>query len=630
MIVNRGSGGRCNSVFFGMIAALVALPTAAFSQSARGTQTRVANTGRVGTMTLMEPVRTARDVRLEDAPNPFTEDNRKIDRPFSLEADGPVAFLAMPNTPAVSAADVLSQMPDPRRAPAIFRQRLDALAAIPGQEPRVVQTYESVIKYAIEYLQRVHLPTEREMTLSECIRRALQHNFDIRAQSYNPAISQTQLVEAEAAFDAEMFLDFTYVNQDRAVANEFDAGQSEQRITSVGVRQLLPTGMNVSTRVQHTRVFTDFTFQTINPAYTTAFVTEIRQPLLRGFGLDVNRAQINIAAAQRDISTEQFIQQVRDILLNVETAYWNLVQARRTASILAESVAQNRATYESVLDRADFDATEVEIQNAKSGWDQRVVEFVEAVRSIRDAEDQIKVLLNDPELLLSRQVEIIPSDLPLVSPLQVDQLSDVRTALESRSEIRAARKSIDITRINVGVAKNQLLPQLDLSMTYTVEGVEDSADESLDRMTTNRFRSYTVGLNFSLPIGNRRARSANRRARLQESQAVAQLRSIMDQIVVEVNNAVRLLVVRWVQVPTQVDAVRAAERNLRALQARSQKIDPPYLQTELGAVEQLNNTRTRLLQIVTQYTTAVAQLERAKGTLLDYNNVTVEDVRSPR
>jgi outer membrane protein TolC len=158
-----------------------------------------------------------------------------------------------------------------------------------------------------------------------------------------------------------------------------------------------------------------------------------------------------------------------------------------------------------------------------------------------------------------------------------------------------------------------------------VQGIGTNADNSFDNMTTSRFQSYSVSVNFSYPIGNRAARAAWYRARSQEHQAVVQSQQMLDLVVTEVNSAVRQLNVRYQQIPPQLDAVKAANDNLRAFQARAENVGPNYLETELSAIEQLSNTRRVLLQVVTDYNIAVVLLEKAKGTLLDYDNVAVTD-----
>lgn len=551
-------------------------------------------------------------------------------KPVAWQSQLPEKSALITQPPATSQpapGDVLAEVPDPSAASGVFQERLRQLQDAAYPDDRVIQNYENVVEGAREYLKLVERPHKLRLSLAECIQRALQHNYAIRFEAYNPAVSQTQLVEAEAAFDAEFFLEGSWVKQDQATASIFQTGTGDMRSYEGGFRQLLPSGMQASVALGQQRQKNDLPeeYQTMNPTYATNFTVAFTQPLLRGFGLEVNRAQINIRRAEREVAYETFIQKVRDTLLDVETAYWRLMAARCNSVIMAESVAQNRATYYMIKERERHDVTKVELANAESRWRSREVEYQEAVKNVRDAEDGLKNLLNDPDILLSNDVEIIPVDTPFAAALTLDQLAAVRAALDNRSEIRQARHLIEEARIGTMAAKNQMMPQLDLSFQYEVQGLNVSADSSFDNLTTNRFINYTVSAQFSYPLGNRARRAASRRARLQESQAVVGLHRVSDGIVQEVNTAVRTLNVRYAQIPPQLQAVQAAARNLRALQARTQRIDPLYLDNELSSVDRLAGARQTLLQVIAEYNIAIVALEKAKGTLLEYNNVVVTD-----
>ncbi len=521
-----------------------------------------------------------------------------------------------------SPADILAQIPDPRDYERVLEERLRKITEM-AREEREINQYKRVIEKAREVLLEFYQPRQVELSLTECIHRALANNYTIRRESYTPAISRTRLVEAEAAFDAAFFLDFSHSNLDRATASQLAGNQSDLRSYEGGIRQLLPTGMRVETSLGQSRTFTDLVFATLNPAYDTVFRASFTQPLLRGFGLDYNRAGIELARSDTEIAYETFVQQVRDTLLSVEQAYWQLVATRRAVMVLAETVGQNWVTYQSMKERLAVDATPVELNNSRSRYESRRVEFLEAVRRVLDAEDQLKNLMNDPAFTLSDDTRIVPTEVPFASPIALDQFAEVRTALDERSEIRQSRLAIEQTRIQTQRAKNETLPQLDLAFQYEVQGIGSNADNSFDLVTTNRFRSYTVSVNLAYPIGNRGPRAALRRARLQESQAVVQLQQVLDGVAEEVNVAVRQIMFRYKQIPPQLEAVLAADGNLRALQARAVEVSPAYLETELSAVEQLGNTRRVLLQAVADYNVAIVQLEKAKGTLLEYNNIVV-------
>lgn len=553
-------------------------------------------------------------------------------RPVAWQSEQPErdAILAQPAVDRpVAPMDVLSEIPDPASAAQTFEARLTSLRDEQAgrRDQRVVRNYERVVAQAKEYLQMVDRPEQVNLGLAECIQRALNNNYAIRIEAHNPAISETQIVEAEAAFDAQFFLDVSHAALDQATASTITPASSRNFNIEGGLRKLLPTGAQASVSVGQRRSQNSLPeeFQELNPVWNSSFKTSITQPLLQGFGLDVNRAQIQIRKTEYRISREQFVQKVRDTLLNVENAYWQLLQARRSVAILAISVAQNYVTWQNMIERLEHDATQVEVANAEANFQSRYVNLLETVKLVRDAEDALKNLLNDPELTLSEDIEIIPTEVPFVAPMVLDHFREVRTALDRRSEIRAAKQQIDAARISTNASKNAILPQLDLTFQYEVQGIGRSADNSFDNLKGGKFMSYTVAANFVYNFGERAARAAYRRARLQESQAIVALNQITDGIVQEVNERIRTLMVRYEQIPPALTSVRASTRNLRSLQARTQRIDPSYLQTELSAVQQLSNARSTLLQVIIDYNYGIVQLESAKGTLLDYNNVTVSD-----
>lgn len=572
-----------------------------------------------------------------DVPPPTLEPepSEPVAQPVPWQADLPprAALVTRPEElPQPRPIDVLIEIPDPETAPQAFRDRLEALKSVPKPDERVIANYEQVLPRAIENLKQIGAGRTRKvyLSLAEAVQRALEHNYSIRFESYTPAISRTQLIQAEAAFDAEFFLDVNVDKRDLQTTDPRRPAVSQVTTYGGGFRQLLPTGMVVTTTLNQQRAWErvdpgDQLVKIMNPQYQSVFAVNFRQPLLRGFGLDVNRAQINIARAQLNIAYEQFVLQVRQTLLETETAYWRLVQARRSAAIVAETAAQYWATYQALWRRREHDVTVVELSSAESRWRTREVQYMEVVRDVKNAEDQLKVLLNDPDLLLSQDIEIVPTEEPFMAQMAHDQLEAVRTALEERSEIRAARQQIEQARINTSVAKNGTLPRLDVTFDYEVQGLGNNADTSFDHLTTNRYISYVVGVQFAVPIGNRGPRAAWRQAELQEAQSIVGLYQLTDEIVREVNFAARTIDVRYAQIPSQLEAVRSADSQLRAYQARTQRIDPIYLENELNSVERLAGERNTLLSVIVEYNIARIGLEAAKGTLLEFNNVVVTD-----
>ena len=530
--------------------------------------------------------------------------------------------------------ELLTEIPDPQYANEVFAARLDNIRASAPREPRIIRTYQEVVKVAQGYISRLRHGRQARLGLAECIQRTLAHNYSIRVESFSPAISQTQLVQAEAAFDSIFFLDATSSRTDqKGTAIDFEQPQVDGRSYSGGIRKLLPTGMTVETSLGQTfsKAKTDIKQNTTyNPAYDTTFVVQFNQPLLRGFGLDYNRSVINIRRLDVKINRETFLIAVRDRLFEVERAYWRLSQARRLVLILAETTGQNATTYENTEARLIRDASPVEVNNARSRWLQADVDFSRAVNAVRDAEDELKNLMNDPEFLLSQDIEIITTEIPFVAPMTIDQFAEVRTAIDEREEIRQAKLAIEQSRINTARAKNETMPRFDVSFRYEVQGLRGSADSSFDLMTANRYNSYAVSAIFEVPIGNRGPMAGLRAAELREQQAITQLRQVMDTVVAEVNFAIRALNINYENIPTQYDSVTSADLSLRAFQERVSEMNPANLATELSQIESVANTRATLSQLVIDYNIAIAGMERSKGTLLRFNNVVLTDEAPPR
>jgi len=472
-------------------------------------------------------------------------------------------------------------------------------------------------------------PKQVRLSLQDAVSRALANNFKIKTEGYGPAISAMDILQAEANFDAVFFTEANLQKSDQPTdIKQYPSVQSDQRTLTSGLRKLLPTGAVLSgaynvLRLDPPAAQSATSTATLDASYTSNFAVELRQPILRGFGLDYNRAMIDVSKNNQQVAKYRFREAVRDQLLEVEKAYWRLVQARRNVVIQQTLVQQTQETYEYLKLRMNFDVYKVQITRVKALLGTRMAEYVQVKNQVKDAEDQLKALMNDPELNLGEDIEIIPTNFPTLGPLVMDQISEVQEALECRSEIKEAKALIDNRRINVAVAKNQALPRFDMTFRYTLNGMSDNWGNSIDQMTTSNYQDYFVGLSFEYPIGNRGPRAAQRKAILERDQAIAGLKQVIENVILEVDVAVRNLQTAYHQVSPSTEAVQASQENLEAIVARKIKLSPEFLEVQLNAQETLANARRGLLAALVNYNIAIVQLERAKDTLLRYDNISM-------
>ncbi len=389
-----------------------------------------------------------------------------------------------------------------------------------------------------------------------------------------------------------------------------------------GIRKMLATGATVTLTESMTRVDNPgFQFQVLNPSWVHNFQAELRQPLLRNFGIDFNRAQINIRKLEHKSNLEAFRARVIEILNNTEQAYWQLVAARRNVVVSAELLGHAQLTLRQIEARRDFDAYQTLLFRSQSQVKAREFEYIDVKSNVRNAEDQLPNLLNDPDLPLSADFEIIPIDGLTTVPVVRDRFKSVETALEQRPEIIQARQAVDIARLNLGIAKNQALPTLDVIYRMTLNGLGASSDQAWDEMTGANFIDQYVGMEFAWNFGERAERAGIRIAAFQQSQAVLGYKSALDNVITDCRVALRNLETSYEQIGPSHEAVISAFENLRSLQERQERKSPAELDTILSAQTNLASARRGLLTAVTEYNTGIVDVERSKGTLLAYNNV---------
>ena len=189
------------------------------------------------------------------------------------------------------------------------------------------------------------------LSLQEAIARTVQHSLAIRVQSYDPAIKESLVHEAEANFDAVAFGKSQWSRTDEPGLAPSDSN-GENWTNTIGIKQLLPTGTQIQASTSFALRDVAGTSPITSPPgksyYTANLNVQLVQPLLRGFGADVNEATIYLAQRDLRISLSQFKQQVMASVGDVEEAYLNLVLARTNVEVLERLVVASEQTYNDV------------------------------------------------------------------------------------------------------------------------------------------------------------------------------------------------------------------------------------------------------------------------------------------
>jgi outer membrane protein TolC len=237
--------------------------------------------------------------------------------------------------------------------------------------------------------------------------------------------------------------------------------------------------------------------------------------------------------------------------------------------------------------------------------------------------------MNDPDYPVADATVLLARQTPLDKPVRFDLDELVNTALEHRYELGQQQLKVDASTITLDAAKNNLLPKLDFKGSIDPMGLtHDGFDAALsDQMDFNRL-SYSAGLQFEVPLGNREAEAIYRRTQLQRNQNVVQYHSLVEQTTADVKIKFRDVETTWYELRYYRLARLQQERALRTLEDQlkaGNEITPFTVRNKLDTELRLADARLQESTALSNYNIAIANLERSKGTLLKYNNITLEE-----
>ena len=491
------------------------------------------------------------------------------------------------------------------------------------------------------------------LSLQECIRHSLAHNLDVRIGEYDPAIRETDVTAAEAAFDAVLFASAQFDLTDRA---NIDSGFYNQTITTAGgnrvkriptdpftnthdynyltgLRKLLPTGatVQVAQQLRRLRDLNDEGSLYRNPFYEFGLQLQVQQPLLRDFGVEVNRASILASRNNYRISQQQFQLLLIKTISEVESNYWRLFASRQSVRILRELVSSAQQSLHRIQRRGKHDTQSLTIERTLAVIKRSRANLVSAQNTVKQRQELLLQSLNDPNLPLDKKWEIIPVDQPIMTEYKADYPQAIQTALQDRPEIIAQRYRLNTAGLAEGVAENQRLPRLDMFYRQETTGAGDQYHSSWGQQWSNETVNHMFGFSFEFPVGNRAAEAAYGKTQRQHQQEKLALESIREQVLTDVNNSMHNLTNSYLEISERL-AVAEAEKNVTlnhlAFQESGQRntMSPEFLNLKLNSDERLANARITAVQTIIQYNLAIVDIHRAQGTLLRYYNVDVTDI----
>ncbi len=472
--------------------------------------------------------------------------------------------------------------------------------------------------------------------LDDLLARALVRSSQIKVFGDLPLIRETGIQEARGEFDTHLFVDTAYEYIDEPVDTTLRTGGPKrfkqwQHRLEAGLRKKLYTGADVTLSQWLARTSNNSVYFDPDHQASAVLSLTVVQPLLRLGGVKYNRSLIRIAKLDSEIARNEFIRQAESHLLQIARAYWNLYLSRALC-VQKRKLLQDTAAVAAKLEKRQDEATKGDLMHAKAVLGKRRAELVRAEMAVKNTEDRIKALINDPSLLPSASTELVPVNAPSLRELKVDMKQAAAAALENRPEIQQAFLQLKTAAIRKNMSKNELLPQLDLILRTSIAGMDKAGriTDGWDNMWRDAHPGFLVGLRFDYPLENNAAKARLRRRRIEIRQQLAQIQTTVDTVLLEVKISAREVATSYRELRTRYESLLAAQEDLRILQKRWEsnlgagtKPAIGYLQLLMDSQDRLAEAQETFARDLAIYNFATLNLQRAQGTLLKYEDLRV-------
>ena len=527
-----------------------------------------------------------------------------------------------------------------------------APAVLPEDPPPVAPDFRAPVR-PLPDANRVGVDVANQlpMTLEEAITLALRNNNNIDVSRNTVQIAEYNLRAARGVYDpliaSENFYESATTPTASAIGGAVNGAVTQTRMfNSAGVTGFSPFfGGEYSANFNSSRTTTSNTNSFLNPQYPSGITFTYTQPLFRNFRFDNNRRQIEIARKTLGLTDAQFRQQAIEVIAQVEQAYWDLVFSLRNLSVQIDAVKQARTQLESnqrLVDKGVLAPIDVVAATSQiTTFEQNVYT---AQESVTRAENNLKTLL-----LPDRNNDVWERAITPVSEVSLDTPKigleiALTEALKNRPEITQLETTAEINRIDERYYRNQTKPQIDLVGSYTSQGLAGvptarSIDPetgmtvvpenlrggyftSLGNLVQQDYPTYRIGVVVGLPWGNTIAKANLGRTRV-EADRIGNQRAQTEQIIeAEVRNALQALKSGEARLQSALASRQSAEQ-LYASEQRQFASGTTTFYLVLQRQTELLAARGRELQAQTDLNKAISEFQRATGTTLSANNVTV-------
>ena len=471
------------------------------------------------------------------------------------------------------------------------------------------------IKRVLDDIRRKRLPgapappEKLSLALEEAVELGLEKNLPLQITRLNEDALETEIARAKAIFHPLVGASLTAsrrkevgierLNDDRIILDGRRISDTSIRTPAAFISENIPTGGNIGVEGFFRR--TDTAGERPPREFVSNYTVRILQPLLRGGRIYVATRPIKDAEYDWRISAAQLQADILTVMALTKAAYYNAVLADLIIDVAQDALARDEALIEA--SNALFKArlvTKRDVYSAEIIRAQDAETLARAEGNRQLAQNALSDVLGVP---IGTETQVRHEAIDF-QPIPSDLETWIALANERRPEIMAADEALKKSWLNVRVAQNGLLPNVDLTAAYGRAQTGTTVGRALDF----RGDEWAAGLLFSYPLGNVAARSLLSRARIDHTRFETQLAQTKRLVELQVRTAEIRLRTSLERMKPLAVSVEQAEGKLEIARARF-ALGQATNKDVTDAQEDIRDGEIDLLRSIVDYDIGLAELE---------------------
>ncbi len=482
------------------------------------------------------------------------------------------------------------------------------------------------------------------LSLNDAIIRALSNNVSIKVESFNSKVKKETIMERLSEFDATLGLELSTGRKTQQLASAFSSPnrmENDNDNWDLSLSQKLVTGANYQFDFTNNRNKTNSATAGLNPSYSSEFQLSLTQPLLKNFGIDLNKRNIHIAKNEVDISDHEFKTKVIETVSEVENTYWDFVFTLGDLEVKQKSLERAKDFQRRVKAQVLVGTmAPIETLQAESEVASREEFLLTAQDAIDDNQDKLKNILNIDFSSPQGISPIYPSTQANVLIEDFDFNEIMKMALSNRPDYLAKKKDLENKDILVKYQENQIYPSVDLVGSLGINGLSGEAititsgtfqgtsaygggygNSLTDALSTNYY-DWEFGVKFSYPLGNRSAKSKLSASRLEKAQLILGIKDLEKKIILEVRESARQLTTDSKRIKAATIAKKLAEEKLKA-EGKKFEVGLSTSFNVLKFQEDLAEAQSNEIKTIIDYKQSRIRFRKSIASTLKHHDVTL-------